>query len=74
MLRHLLLMLSGRSREKTTPAVFLDGHGPEVDIWAIGYLIQTSSVAAFSPQLRALRQRVCGDSHGLGAQDVLDSC
>ena len=28
-----------------SPDVFRDGHGPEVDIWAIGYLIQTSMVA-----------------------------
>lgn len=54
-----------------SPAIFRDGHGPEVDIWAIGYLIRTTSAQDVSQRLFELGQRVCRESDVLKAEDVI---
>ena len=60
------------ARASHSPDVFHDGHGPEVDIWAIGYLIGTSTATGISAQLRALGERICKESRELCAVTVLE--
>ena len=59
------------AKDTHSPDIFRDGHGPEVDIWAIGYLIRTSTVAGHSAEMMRLGVRICEESHELSAQEVL---
>ena len=56
------------AKDTHSPDIFRDGHGPEVDIWVIGHLIQTSGTAA---EMLRLGARICEESHKLSAQEVL---
>ena len=58
-------------KENHSPDIFRDGHGQEVDIWAIGYLIEASALAGLSIELMRLGARICKESHKLSAQEVL---
>jgi hypothetical protein len=58
------------SRSTHSPAVFEDGHGADVDIWGVGYLIKTCMAADVSGELRALGQHICDEPHRLSAEDV----
>ena len=58
-------------KETHSPDIFHDGHGPEVDIWAIGHLIQTSTATKFLGGMWVLGERICKESHELTAQEVL---
>jgi len=62
---------SSFSREIHSPDVFQDGHGAEVDIWGIGYLIKTCEALDISLDLRALGVRICNESRQLTAQQVM---
>ena len=53
-----------------SPAIFEDGYGAEVDIWAVGYLIKTYMILDISRALRALGGRICKESH-MSAAEVL---
>jgi len=55
-----------------SPAIFSDGHGTEVDIWAIGHLIETSEAIDISPDLKKLGERICQESELLSAEEVLE--
>jgi hypothetical protein len=59
------------SRSTHPPAVFVDGHGADVDIWGVGYLIKTCTAADVSMKFRALGQHICEESQTLSAQNVL---
>ena len=59
------------SESNHSPAIFSDGHGAEVDIWAIGYLIETSRAIDISPDLKKLGERICEESESLSADEVL---
>ena len=56
------------AKDTHSPDIFRDGHGPEVDIWAIGYLIRTSTVAWHSAEMMRLGVRICEES---SAQEIL---
>ena len=59
------------AKETHSPDIFRDGHGQEVDIWAIGYLIQACTIAALSIEIMKLGARIREESHKLSAQEVL---
>ncbi|CAA7260723.1 unnamed protein product [Cyclocybe aegerita] len=54
-----------------SPDIFEDGHGPEVDIWGVGYLIITCMAMDVSPKLRALGKRICEESRSMNAEEAL---
>ena len=60
------------ARASHSPDIFRDGHGPEVDIWAVGHLIRTPTTAGVSAQLRVLGERIRKESHKLCAVAVLE--
>ncbi|KAI6145599.1 hypothetical protein BKA82DRAFT_995780 [Pisolithus tinctorius] len=60
-----------REREHHSPAIFRDGHGEEVDIWAVGRLIRTCTAADVSVQMRRLGALICEESAKLHAKDVI---
>ena len=47
------------------------GMAEKVDIWAIGYLIQTSEAARQSVEMMRLGAHICEESHELSAKEVL---
>ena len=59
------------TKETHSPAIFHDEHGPEVDIWAIGYLIRTSKALWRSVEMIRVGERICEESRELSAQEVL---
>ena len=59
------------SKDTHSPDILRDGHGREVDIWAIGYLIQTSEAARQSVEMMRLGAHICEESHELSAKEVL---
>jgi len=59
------------SKSDHSPAIFSDGHGAEVDIWAIGYLIKTCRAIDMSPDLKKPGERICQESESLSAEEVL---
>ncbi|KAE9408821.1 hypothetical protein BT96DRAFT_1094877, partial [Gymnopus androsaceus JB14] len=59
------------ARETHSPAVLEDDHGPEVDIWAVGYLIKHAD-ATIPPEIRELADRICRDSLKLTALETRD--
>ncbi|KAI6045161.1 hypothetical protein EDC04DRAFT_2929361 [Pisolithus marmoratus] len=59
------------TEEDHSPAIFQDGYGEEVGIWAVGYLIQTCATPDISVQLWKLGEHVCEGSAKLRAKDVL---
>ncbi|KDR72787.1 hypothetical protein GALMADRAFT_252049 [Galerina marginata CBS 339.88] len=59
------------SRTSHSPAIFEDGHGADVDIWGVGYLIKTCQAAGVSMELRALGTRLCDESQSLSAEEAL---
>jgi hypothetical protein len=60
-------------KETHSPDVFHDGHGAEVDIWAIGYLIRATTAAWLPVEMIRLGARICKESRELTARGVL-SC
>ncbi|PPQ84849.1 hypothetical protein CVT25_004985 [Psilocybe cyanescens] len=54
-----------------SPAIFEDGHGADVDIWGVGYLIKTCQAANVSTELKALGDRICHESQTLTAVEAL---
>ncbi|KAF9059376.1 hypothetical protein BDP27DRAFT_1341538 [Rhodocollybia butyracea] len=50
------------------PTVLKDGHGPEVDIWGVGYLIKSSELN--HPYIQDLGDRICRDSLILTARQT----
>jgi len=55
-----------------SPRILEDNHGAEVDIWAVGHLITSSTAADLSSKFKALGDRICREAHELTAQDVLE--
>lgn len=56
-------------RETHSPAVLENDHGPEVDIWGVGYLIKTAD-DMIPAEIRELGDRICCDSHKLTALET----
>lgn len=59
------------TKENHSPAIFHDDHGKEVDIWAIGHLITTSTAVDVPMDLRRIGEQICKESHNLNAEAVL---
>lgn len=56
------------ARETHSPEVLKDNHGPEVDIWGVGYLITENVEPIIPSPLRELGDRICRESLRLTAQ------
>ena len=59
------------TRETHSPAVLEDSHGPEVDIWAVGYLIKHSD-GLIPSEIKDLGDRICRDSLTLTVLETRD--
>jgi hypothetical protein len=59
------------NKKTHSPAIFLNGHGAEVDIWAIGYLIRASKAVRLPVEMMRLGVYICEKAHELTAQEVL---
>lgn len=60
------------NKETHSPDVFKNGHGAEVDIWGVGFLMSSCKSSDITPRLKEFGREICNSSKEFSAEKVLE--